>query len=112
MNGRSAPAPGSPAPKPLRKQLALRRLEARLYVHTRLIDLYGQLAHEPGYPIVDNIQICDEAPTRYLPTTVHLSEAANLRLAERLYRAISPKLHRGTAHRHPVTPQPACRRRS
>jgi lysophospholipase L1-like esterase len=68
------------------------RLTAReraLLVHRRLIHELDRIARERRLPVVDNIRIVDQ-DRRRLTTWVHLTEEANLRLAEALARVVTP----------------------
>jgi lysophospholipase L1-like esterase len=68
------------------------RLSAReraLLVHRRLIHELDRIARENRLPVVDNIRIVDQDRGR-LTTWVHLTEEANLRLAEALARVVTP----------------------
>ncbi len=63
--------------------------EGLLLIHWRLIRELDAIARERGLPVVDNIAIVDQDRSR-LTSWVHLTEEANLRLAEALKVAIEP----------------------
>ena len=60
-----------------------------LIKHHRLIEELETIAKEEGVPVVDNIAIVDQNRRR-LASWVHLTEEANLRLAEVLKSEIEP----------------------
>lgn len=60
-----------------------------LYVHHHLDALLVDLARRRGVPVVDNVALTDEHPTA-LASAVHLTAAANARLASRLYACLEP----------------------
>ncbi len=72
-----------------RRQGYLSNSEFTLVVHRRLIRELEGIAAEEALPVVDNVAIVD-ADRRRLTTWVHLTEEANLRLAEALKTVILP----------------------
>jgi len=60
-----------------------------MYVHHELMVQLEILAQKYDLPLVDNIRLVDIEPEG-LVTQVHLSEGANTRLAEELYKVIHP----------------------
>lgn len=76
---------------------ALYGYEARLHIHRKLMDIVEEFAREFGVPLVDNAALVDADPARYLVTTVHLSEDANLRLARALAPVARAELEKTTA---------------
>jgi len=75
----------------LRTEGAIPGYEATLYVHHALMELVEELAREHGFPLVDNVALL-EGHVEDLVTTVHLSEAANERLASALHETIAPRI--------------------
>jgi len=67
-----------------------------LIKHHRLIEELGKIAKEEGLPIVDNIAIVDRNGGG-LASWVHLTEEANLRLAEAIKSAVEPYLKKRSA---------------
>lgn len=63
--------------------------EAVLLVHRALLEETDAFAARHGLPVVDNVALVDEHPDG-LSTYVHLTEAANERLAEALYAVLAP----------------------
>jgi lysophospholipase L1-like esterase len=63
--------------------------ELMLLRHHKFMEELEDIAHEEDIPIVDNIKIVDQHRRR-LESWVHLSEEANLRLAEALKLVIEP----------------------
>lgn len=69
----------------------LSNVEIAMFIHHRLIAELDAIARERGLPVVDNIAIVDRDRDR-LTTWVHLTEEANLALAEALKETIEPYL--------------------
>jgi lysophospholipase L1-like esterase len=74
-----------------REQAYLYPGELTLVTHHRLMEELEHIARDEKLPLVDNIAIVDQDRSR-LTTWVHLTEEANLRLAEALKGAIEPYL--------------------
>jgi hypothetical protein len=74
-----------------RASAALLLNQLLLIKHHRLIEELGKIANEEGLPIVDNIAIVDRNGGG-LASWVHLTEEANLRLAEAIKSAVEPYL--------------------
>ena len=74
-----------------RASAALLLNQLLLIKHHRLIEELGKIANEEGLPIVDNIAIIDRNGGG-LASWVHLTEEANLRLAEAIKSAVEPYL--------------------
>jgi lysophospholipase L1-like esterase len=68
--------------------------EAVLLVHRALLEEIDAFAAAHGFPVVDNVALIDAHPEG-LPTFVHLSEAANGRLAAALHAALAPLVPQG-----------------
>lgn len=64
-------------------------LEALVLIHKALIDDLDRVAAEQHVIMVDNVQIVDSNPDSFA-SQVHLTEAANARLADALHDAILP----------------------
>jgi len=73
----------------LEKDGAITGWEAVLLVHRALLEEMDAFAAEHGYPVVDNVALIDAHPDG-LSTYVHLTEAANRRLAEALHAVLAP----------------------
>lgn len=74
----------------LEREGRIHGFEARLYIHERLMQVVAELAREHGLPLLDNRPLVDEDPERFLVSSVHLSEAANERLAREIGRVVRP----------------------
>jgi len=67
--------------------------EAPVYIHFKLMGILAQLASAYQAPLIDNTVLADEDVPKYLVTAVHLSPAANLRLAQKLRERLRAMLH-------------------
>ena len=68
--------------------------DAVLLVHRALLEEIDAFAAAHAFPVVDNVALIDAHPEG-LATYVHLSEAANARLAQAFYDAIAPLVPAG-----------------
>jgi lysophospholipase L1-like esterase len=68
--------------------------DAVLLVHRALLEEIDALAAAHGFPVVDNVALIDAHPEG-LVTYVHLSEAANARLARALHEVLAPLVPAG-----------------
>ena len=77
----------------LEREGAIGAGEAVLLVHRALLAEIDAFAAAHGFPLVDNVALIDAHPEG-LATYVHLTEAANARLAEALHAALAPLVAR------------------
>jgi lysophospholipase L1-like esterase len=73
---------------------AVDRWDAVLLVHRALLEEIDAFAARHGFPVVDNVALIDAHPDG-LATYVHLTEAANARLAQALHDVLAPLVHAG-----------------
>ena len=73
----------------LEREGAITGWEAVLLVHRVLLEEIDAFAAAHAYPVVDNVALVDAHPDAF-NTYVHLSEAANERLAEALHATLAP----------------------